>query len=806
MTSKSKGKPVVSYYCNMTYFIPASLIYKGFKATAITTSGSVVRTSLVSSGMDENLAGSLLQPIVAQEHPIGNPWISYNIYLTNSFVPGLLALLIMLTTCFSIWEEIKKGRSRQWLAVANGSMTVAVVGKLLPQTIIFSVVGVFVQSLFYGYYHLPMNGSILAMISAMILFVNGEINTIRGNIDRMLAREETIVSPIMKDGDLDKIFPVVHKSGSDSAMLDNTLEFMYMNGIDLPLAVMMTIPEPWKHNHFMEENKKDFYHYYATMMEPWDGPAAILFTDGDVLGATLDRNGLRPSRYYITDDKRLILSSEVGVLDIAPEHIVKKSRLQPGKILLVDTKEKRIISDEECKNYYASRQPYGEWIDRNLLHLGELTVPNKKIPTHSQEMRDKLYKAFGYTYEDVKNGILPMAANGIEATASMGHDVPLAVLSEKHQLLFSYFKQLFAQVTNPPIDSLREEIVTDTTVYIGSDGNLLQEKSENCRVLEVNNPILTGVDLLKIKTLDQPGFKAETISLLYYNNTSLKKALEQLSISVDRAYSKGSNIIILSDRGIDENHVAIPSLLAISSVEQHLVRTKKRTAISLILESGEPRDVHQMATLLGFGARAINPYLAHECIAELIDIGILDKDYHTAIKDYNFAILHGIVKTAAKMGISTLQSYQSARIFEAIGLSKEVIDDYFTGTVSRVGGIGLAEIEEGIKFRHDHAFDPMGLVTDTTLDSTGFHKLRSGNDKEDHLYNPQTIIALQQATQSGSYERFREYTDIVDNEKPHTLRGLLEFVPVKKPVPLDQVEPARTDQQHSIADYHWYSD
>ncbi len=619
---------------------------------------------------------------------------------------------------------------------------------------------------------------------------NGEINTIRGNIDRMLAREETIISPIMKDGDIDKIFPVVNKTGSDSAMLDNTLEFMYMNGIDLPLAAMITIPEPWKHNHFMDEKKKDFYHYYATMMEPWDGPAAILFSDGDILGATLDRNGLRPSRYYITDDNRLILSSEVGVLDIEPEHIVKKSRLQPGKILLVDTKEKRIISDEECKNYYASRQPYGEWVDRNLIHLGELSIPNKKIPTHSQEMRDKLYKVFGYTYEDVKNGILPMATNGIEATASMGHDVPLAVLSEKHQLLFSYFKQLFAQVTNPPIDSLREEIVTDTTVYIGSDGNLLQEKSENCRVLEVNNPILTGVDLMKIKTLDQPGFKTETISLLYYNNTSLKKALEQLSISVDRAYSKGYNIIILSDRGVDENHVAIPSLLAVSSVEQHLVRTKKRTAISLILESGEPRDVHQMATILGFGARAINPYLAHECIAELIDIGILDKDYHTAIKDYNFAVLHGIVKTAAKMGISTLQSYQSARIFEAIGLSKEVIDAYFTGTVSRVGGIGLAEIEEGIKFRHDHAFDPMGLVTDTTLDSTGFHKLRSGNDKEDHLYNPQTIIALQQATQSGSYERFKEYTAMVDDEKPHTLRGLLEFVPAKEPVPLDQVEPA----------------
>ncbi len=618
---------------------------------------------------------------------------------------------------------------------------------------------------------------------------NGEINTIRGNYDRMLAREETMSTPELEN-DMDKIFPVIHKTGSDSAMLDNTLEFLYMNGMELPLAVMMMIPEPWKNNHFMSEEKRDFYHYYATMMEPWDGPAAILFTDGELVGATLDRNGLRPSRYYITDDNRLILSSEVGVLDIEPEHIVKKSRLEPGKILLIDTKKKKLISDEECKEDYARRQPYGEWLDAKLLHLGSLTIPNKKIPTHSQEMRDKLYKVFGYTYEDVKNGILPMAMNGIEATASMGHDVPLAVLSEKHQLLFSYFKQLFAQVTNPPIDSIREEIVTDTTVYIGSDGNLLSEKSENCRVLEVNNPILTGVDLMKIKSLHQPGFESAMVSLLYYKNTSLEKALEQLIVSLDRACSKGANIIILSDRGIDENHVAIPSLLAVSALEQHLVVTKKRTAVSLILESGEPRDVHQMAILLGFGARAINPYLAHECIAELIDRGILDKDYHTAIADYNFAILHGIVKTAAKMGISTLQSYQSARIFEAIGLSKEVIDKYFTGIVSRVGGIGLNEISEGILFRHDHAFDPMGLGVDTTLDSTGFHMLRSGDDKEDHMYNPQTIVALQQATQTGDYNRFKEYTALVDNEKPHTLRGLLEFVPQREAIPIEEVEPA----------------
>ncbi len=620
---------------------------------------------------------------------------------------------------------------------------------------------------------------------------NGEINTIRGNIDRMLAREETMDSELLeKEGQ--KILPVVDASGSDSAMLDNTLEFLYMNGIDLPLALMMLIPEPWKHDHFMKEKRRDFYHYYATMMEPWDGPAAIIFSDGEVLGATLDRNGLRPSRYYITDDNRLILSSEAGVLDIAPEHIVKKSRLSPGRLLLVDTKKKKVITDEECKDYYASKMPYGEWLDQQLVHLKDLPIPNKKIPGHEQEIRDRLYKAFGYTYEDVKDVIIPMATNGVEATASMGHDVPLAVLSEKHQLLFSFFKQLFAQVTNPPIDSLREKVVTDTTVYIGSDGNLLKEKSTNCQVLEINNPILTGVDLMKIKALDRPGFKAHTISLLYYRNTSLEKALDQLCISIDRAYATGCNIMILSDRGIDENHAAIPSLLAVSAVEQYLIRTKKRTALSLILESGEPRDVHQMACLLGFGARAINPYLAHECIAELIDKGTLDKDYHTAIADYNTAILSGIVKTAAKMGISTLQSYQSARIFEAIGLGKEVIDKYFTGTISRVGGIGLKEIAEGVTFRHDQAFDPLGLGLNDPQKTVGFKKLGRADDREDHMYNPETIKALWQAVQNKDYNRFKEYTSLVNDSAPHTLRDLLSFSTERKPVALSEVESAES--------------
>ncbi|MCR5510929.1 MAG: glutamate synthase large subunit [Lachnospiraceae bacterium] len=618
---------------------------------------------------------------------------------------------------------------------------------------------------------------------------NGEINTIRGNSDRMLAREETMTSPVMPD-EMSKIYPVISADGSDSAMLDNTLEFMYMNGMDLPLAIMTLVPEPWKYNRFMSEEKKDFYHYYATMMEPWDGPAALLFSDGDIFGATLDRNGLRPSRYYITDDNRLILSSEVGVLPIEPEKIVKKSRLTPGRILLVDTIKKRIISDEECKDYYAHRSPYGEWLDSHLIHLSKLPIPNHKVPSESGDERDKLYKVFGYSYEEVTGNILYMAKEGVERTVSMGHDVPLAVLSEHHQILFWYFKQQFAQVTNPPIDSLREKIVTDTTVYIGSDGDLLNEKGENCTVLEVNNPILTGVDLMKIRSLDRPGFHADTVSLLYYKHTSLARAVEQLYVSVDRAVSKGANIIILSDRGVDENHVPIPSLLAVSAVEQHLVRTRKRTAVSLILESGEIRDVHQAACILGFGARALNPYLAHECIGELIDIGLLDKDYYTAVDDYDDALLKGVVKIAAKMGISTIQSYQSARIFEAIGLSREVIDSYFTGTVSRVGGIGLKEIEEGIAYRHDHAFDPMGLPSDTSLDSIGFHNLRSGPDKEDHLYNPVVITLLQQAVRNGDYETYKEYTKLVDDKNhPHTLRGLLEFVPAGEPVSIDEVEP-----------------
>ena len=605
---------------------------------------------------------------------------------------------------------------------------------------------------------------------------NGEINTIRGNADRMLAREETINSPVFSDKEIREILPAIDATGSDSAMLDNTLEFLVMNGMPLPLAVMVCIPEPWKNDETMSAEKRDFYHYWATMMEPWDGPAAILFSDGDLVGATLDRNGLRPSRYYITKDNDLILSSEVGVLDIPEETIVKKSRLQPGRILLVDTIQKKLISDFDAKKQYTALYPYGEWLNLNLKKLKDLKIPNKKIPVYSQEERDILYRAFGWNYEDVNEMILPLAQNGVEPTASMGIDTPLAVMSSTHPPLFNYFKQLFAQVTNPPIDSLREKIVTDTTVYVGSDGNLLEPTSSNCMVLEINNPILTGVDMMKIKNLDMPGLKSAIVSLLYYKNTSLKSALENLFISIEHEYRNGSNIIILSDRGVDENHVAIPSLLAVSGVEQYLVRTKKRTAISTILESAEIRNVHQAAMILSYGARAINPYLAHECIAELIDQKLLDKDYHTAIDDYNKGLLDGIVKTAAKMGISTIQSYQSAQIFEAVGIAQDVIDVYFTNTVSRVGGIGLKEIEEDVNFHHNKAFDPLGLSINTHLDSVGVHKLRRGPTCEDHLYSPETIIALQEATRNGDYKRFKEYTALVDdNAHPHTLRAMLKL-------------------------------
>ena len=615
---------------------------------------------------------------------------------------------------------------------------------------------------------------------------NGEINTIRGNRDKMQAREENMESEELK-GELHKVLPAINATGSDSAMLDNAIEFMVMSGMELPLAVMISIPEPWANTKSMSQKKKDFYQYYATMMEPWDGPASILFSDGDCMGAVLDRNGLRPSRYYITDDDQLILSSEVGVMDVAPEKIVVKERLRPGKMLLVDTVQGRVIGDEELKEMYADRQPYGEWLDSNLIELKNLKIPNQLVPTYKPEDLKRLQKAFGYSYEEVETSIKNMALNGGEGTAAMGIDTPLAVLSDKHQNLFNYFKQLFAQVTNPPIDAIREEVVTSTTVYIGADGNLLEEKAENCKMLKVNNPILTNVDLLKIKNMKQDGFKIAEIPTIYYKNSSLEKAMDYLFIEVDRAIRDGANILILSDRGVDEYHVAMPSLLALSGLQQHLVRTKKRTSVAIILETGEPREVHHFATLLGYGACAVNPYLAHETIRQLIDTGMLQKDYYAAVDDYNHGILSGIVKIASKMGISTIQSYQGAKIFEAIGLKEEFINRYFTDTVSRVGGIGIEEIAQDYLARHFQAFDPLGLEVDLTLDSLGQHKSRSCG--EEHLYNPRTIHMLQQSTRLGNYEMFKQYTDMVNEEGAHiNLRGQLDFNYPKKGIPIEEVE------------------
>ncbi len=615
---------------------------------------------------------------------------------------------------------------------------------------------------------------------------NGEINTIRGNADKMLAREETMESKYLK-GEFHKILPVINTEGSDSAMLDNTLEFLVMSGMELPLAVMITIPEPWANDMGIRQEKKDFYQYYATMMEPWDGPASILFSDGDIMGAVLDRNGLRPSRYYITSDDNVILSSEVGVLDLPVEKIVKKERLHPGKMLLVDTVKGEVIDDEELKMQYATRRPYGEWLDTKLICLKDLKIPNQRVDEFSTEERLRLMKAFGYTYEDFKTSILPMAKDGVEPTAAMGVDSSLAVLSKKYQPLFNYFRQLFAQVTNPPIDCIREEIVTSTTVYIGEDGNLLEERAENCHVLKINNPILTDTDLLKIKTINQPGFTSAVIPIIYYKNTSLEKAIDHLFLDADRAYKEGANILILSDRGVNENHVAIPSLLAVSAMQQHLVRTKKRTSVAMILESAEPREVHHFAALLGYGASAVNPYLAQDAIRYLIESHMLDKDYYAAVNDYNAAILHGIVKIAAKMGISTIQSYQGAKIFEAIGIGRDVIDKYFTDTVSRIGGIGIKDIEKQVDDLHPSAFDPLGLGVELTLESAGSHKMRSG--REEHLYNPLTIHLLQQAAWNNNYEIFKEYSRVItEEEKGIHLRGLLDFNFPEKGIPIAEVE------------------
>ena len=619
-----------------------------------------------------------------------------------------------------------------------------------------------------------------------MLVHNGEINTIKGNVDKMLAREETMTSVNFSDEAMTSVLPVISSEGSDSAMLDNTLEFLVMSGMELPFAASILIPEPWAHNDTISQEVRDFYQYYATMMEPWDGPASILYSDGDVMGAILDRNGLRPSRYYLTNDDRLILSSEVGVLPIDESKIIKKERLHPGKILLIDTKKKRLFTDEELKERYATKEPYGEWLDMNLLTMDKIKMPNAKVKHFEDEDFKRLLKSFGYNYEEYTEEIEAMARTGNELVGAMGVDTPLAVLSKEYQPLFSYFKQLFAQVTNPPIDSIREKIVTSMSVYLGKNGNLLCEQPKNCNVLKLDNPILSDLDLLRIRNIKTPGFKVAQVPITYYKSTPMERVLDHLFVEVDKVYREGANILILSDRGVDENHVAIPSLLAVAAVHGHLVRTKKATAMSIILESGEPRVVHHFATLLGFGASAVNPYLAHAAIEKLCASDLLEKDYYAAVSDYDMAVSTGIVKIASKMGISTIQSYQGSKMFEAIGISKDVIDKYFTGVVSPVDGITLEDIERATDEQHSKAFDPLGLNTDLTIASRGMHKMRSGG--EEHRYNPATIHMLQKATRDGNYEEFKQYTQMVDKEETGYLRSLMDFVYPEKGVKLEEVE------------------
>ena len=616
-----------------------------------------------------------------------------------------------------------------------------------------------------------------------MLLHNGEINTIRGNFDRMHAREETLRSALMGE-DMKRVLPVITPDGSDSQMLDNALEFLSMNGMPLPLAAMVLLPEPWQGK---RENTpwRDMYRYYSTMMEPWDGPAAILYSDGDVVCASLDRNGLRPLRCALTDDRRLILSSEAGVLHEIQDGIVRRWRLRSGDLLLADLACGDVFNGEQLKTYFARRHPYSEWV-RGMIRLDDLPAIVPAPCLMPEDQRRRLCKAFGYAYEDIRDIVLPMAQNGTEPIVSMGADEPLAVLSRAHPSVFSYFKQRFAQVTNPPIDVIREQVKTDVSIYIGDHGNILEPDAENCKVIELDSPVLTAEEINRIRGIAHPAFAVRTLSLLYDRSCSLHDALHLLFDACDRAHAEGANIIILSDRGLDEMHLAIPSLLAVSALEQHLIRRKQRTEVSVLLESGEPRDVHQMAMLIAYGARAINPYLAHECVAKLCRDGQIDKPVAQAIRDYDAAVTSGVLKIASKMGVSTLQAYQSAQLFEAVGLDASLVDSYFTHTPHVLGGVGLSRLEADSRWHHRMAF----AGEDPALDSVGVHKLRTGPHAEEHLYSPEVICALQRAVQRGDRAEFDRYARLVSHDGPRTIRALLDFrYDACRPIPLETVEP-----------------
>ena len=626
---------------------------------------------------------------------------------------------------------------------------------------------------------------------------NGEINTLRGNVNWFRARESTFRSSLFGE-ELTKVLPTIDGDGSDSAMLDNVLELLYLSGRSLPHALMMLVPEPWSRHESMCAQKRAFYEYHACLMEPWDGPASIAFTDGIRVGATLDRNGLRPARYYVTADDRVVMASEAGVLDIPPEQVVAKGRLQPGRMLLVDTAERRIVSDDELKHAIAGERPYGAWCREWLVRLPDLPPPPRVFePDHETVLRRQ--EAFGYTAEDVRLILNPMAAEGTEPIGSMGNDTPLAVLSDRPQLLYSYFKQLFAQVTNPPIDAIREEIVTAVETSIGPEENLLEPGPAAAHQLALPTPVLRNEELEKIRHLDgrngSHGFRAITLPILFRvaeNGAGLRRAIEAVRDRASEAIAEGYNLIVLSDRGHGEEDAPIPALLAVAAVHHHLLRTGTRTRVGLVLESGEPREVHHFALLVGYGASAVNPYLAFETIHDQVRLGMIPGPADAAERRYVKAVNKGIVKVISKMGISSIQSYHGAQVFEAIGLNQDFVDEYFTWTPTRIGGVGIEVVAREVRMRHDRAYPPKRPIVHRQLGVGGQYQYR--DDGESHLFNPLTIHTLQHACRSGDYAVFKEYSRLVDDQSRNlcTLRGLMDLRPAHRPLPIEEVEPVES--------------
>jgi glutamate synthase (ferredoxin) len=618
---------------------------------------------------------------------------------------------------------------------------------------------------------------------------NGEINTLRGNINWMQARQSLFASELFGD-DMTKINPVINIDGSDSLIFDNALELLVLSGRSLPHAMMMMVPEPWTAHESMSDEKKAFYEYHSCLMEPWDGPASIAFTDGTTIGAILDRNGLRPSRYYVTKDDLVIMASEAGVLPISPERVAMKGRIQPGRLFLVDMAAGRIINDEEVKQAIVTQHPYRQWLNENLVPIEQLPAAAAAPSLDRQELIQN-QMAFGYTFEELRLLMTPMARDGVEATGSMGTDTPLAVLSDRPKLLYDYFQQLFAQVTNPPIDSIREEIITSAQTTIGSEGNLLQAQPESCHLIALKSPVLSNEDLAKLRQLQAGGFKSITMPILFDPKTGvagMEAAMDDIFSQADRAIAEGVSILILSDRGVSASQAPIPALLAVAGLHHHLIRTGTRTRVGLVLESAEPREVHHFAVLIGYGCGAINPYLAFETIQDLIGQKILlGVEFSTAVKNYIKAATKGVTKIASKIGISTIQSYRGAQIFEAIGLNESMIEKYFTRTASRIAGADIAVITQETLARHTEAF-PDRPAKGQTLSVGGEYQWRK--DGEGHLFSPETIHLLQQAARTGNYDIYRKYAALVnEQDKQHfTLRGLLEFKSCTA-IPIEEVEP-----------------